>query len=346
QPCPNCNKAKQREKYDTMVAERQEFMAWIKTRHEKLQVELSYLKTKHFIIAWNIQRLPCDRKTKVKYGLPPNPPSLSLHEALHIYAMRAEDYFDVHQEVFNLGEDDELDKVQVFWARNRRERETIQTNHEYYENIYGVMAQYWTGTKGDSATWAERRPDWGSDDNLKYTHAHLVALAIHDKWQRQCPPRPREVWLQHGYAHWMEYKFYRDSRIYCHHETQPQVQSWGHYHWRFKIYKKVAAGEIVTFSDIINRSGDTWGYDEHGFVFAFVDFLIHYDKEKWLEFQKTIRQTFKYAPTVEKVYGWSPMMFDEVFKDWVLAYYPRSKGEDNNWVYDPDNPRGKDGRKK
>ncbi|MFC1587778.1 hypothetical protein ACFL54_05665, partial [Planctomycetota bacterium] len=115
---------------------------------------------------------------------------------------------------------------------------------------------------------------------------------------------------------------------------------WHHKYWRFRIYDMIACGkEIPSFSDIARRNHETFKWIDLVFCFAYIDFMIFYDQEKWIKFQEAQRQCKKPAEAMEKVYDWSPLMFEELFKEWILENYPRSKREDDNWEKPSDNPR-------
>lgn len=335
EPCKKCEDPGAKQEYDDLVAQRKAFVNWSAEYDKKLGIPLPYITTKHFTIGWQIDKLPCSRETKFQYGLPTKPTYLTQHEAMHIYAMRAEDAYDAHQRAFNLGEDDETDKVEVFWFTNKEDKEVLIGNHRLYKGTRGVN---WIQTTSAPAIWEFQKEDWKIDDQLKFTHVHLIGHCLHDKWSHVNPQFPI-TWTTVGYGHWIEYELYKNSVVHCFHETTPKHDDWGHYNWRYKIYKKVQMGEMPSFPDIIKRNHETFGYNDHAYCFAYVDFLLHYDQEKWLAFQKANRRHKKYEPALEEVYKWSPLMFEEMFKEWVLKYYPRTPAEDDKWVYDPDNPR-------
>ncbi|MFC1588538.1 hypothetical protein ACFL54_09515, partial [Planctomycetota bacterium] len=252
---------------------------------------------------------------------------------LHIYALRAEQCWEYHCRDFdNMPLDSEKDITTVFWTKNRADCLTVKRN----SGPAGYVAR--VQTDRNPVIWKYLKSNWNVDEKIKYEHVHLVGQAIHDKWSHKKAIWPL-CWVTIGYGQRMEYLFYKDSIVQDYQETGVESSVWGHYHWRYRTYEFVKKDDAKNYADIVGRNHETYVWKDILFCFAYVDFLIHYDQKKWISFQQAMRRIQKVAPAMENVYEWSPGMFDNIFREWVLKYYPASQGADENWVYDADKPR-------
>ncbi|MFC1587387.1 hypothetical protein ACFL54_03670, partial [Planctomycetota bacterium] len=169
-PSKECIVQELKDNYNKLVAVREEFMDESLKRNEKLCVPMEYVRTHHFLIGWNIKEIPCSRQTKVKYGLNPKPPKLTMHEAIHIYAMRAEDCWDHHCRDFKMERMSEKDITEVYWLKTKKQKETVVKNHHHYK---GSQINRIVVNK-NPAIWELLKNDWRHDEQTKFTHVHLI----------------------------------------------------------------------------------------------------------------------------------------------------------------------------
>ncbi|MFC1587386.1 hypothetical protein ACFL54_03665 [Planctomycetota bacterium] len=335
-PSKECTSQKVKDKYAELVEEREEFLEWAELHNEQLKVEMEYIKTQHFLIGWNIKILPCVRRTRVQYGLPQNPAQLNTLEALHIYAMRAEDCWDHHCRDFKMDRMSERDRVTVYWLKNDKQKETVLKNSPGYKGDVRVNRLV---AATNPVIWERLHDDWRHDERIKFNHVHLIGMAVHDKWEHKKVPWPIN-WVTVGYGHRMEYLMFKDSIVRDFQETDVSDTMWGHEHWRYRIFEMIYKEHTIpSFTDIMTRNHETYKWIDLLFCFGYIDYMIFNDQEKWLKFQRAQRACKKTDEAMEKVFNWSPLMFEEMFKEWVLAYYPASREEDERWVYKPNKPR-------
>ncbi|MFC1588458.1 hypothetical protein ACFL54_09115, partial [Planctomycetota bacterium] len=132
-PSPECVSQDLKDKYQKMVEQRKDFLEESQQRSTDLGVDMEYVRTHHFLIAWNIKEIQCTKKTRLKYGMKPKPLILTKHQAIHIYAMRAEDCWDYHCRDFSMDRMAEKDITEVYWLQTGKQKAIVARKHHYYK---------------------------------------------------------------------------------------------------------------------------------------------------------------------------------------------------------------------
>lgn len=337
-----------------------------------LYAQIIWVETAHFRIACTLQpwQVPNDLETRrkiqaelerlrEKLGPKVNPKTRILDRwlRLHLTAQRMEDlYADLQSWLIVKDEDFPIDAAhkkygELYMGEGRylgmAEKYLVMvmdkgnTYFDYLKNFTGRQSKFgqrWHYMKQGSLYYGI-----GSDmgkGSLKHDtalHNDLifnVTINMIDGFRHYSYDLP--VWIREGLGHWFERKNSPKWNTFDQDEAAPMDPP---SKWRWKPYvRQLLMGKKWSkFSDVIKwRHYGEINFNDHVMLWARIDFLLSFGKEKFRKFMFEIKGRFDHKTgrsdhhdivgvvreAMRKTYGLNPLNFDEKFKEWAIANYP------------------------
>lgn len=338
----------------------EEELLWIETAHFKIGLGLKALavpqdKTIKAKIRAELERLKERGLTRV------NPKTRKLDRWLrvHMFAQRLEDHYARFSKL--LGVDDStfpqnaeqrakmtgsyvgegpylgqkgkymfllFDKVKPFSQYMRR-----------YIGKTTVMGQQWNFGEADALIYtycAESPEDDGRLRKDTPMHAHVISMAtmsLTDGYLHYNYNLP--VWMRAGLMHWFERDVDPRFNTYIRDEGAPPFTKTD---WKFKkVARRLASsGKATSFSELSKWTNfGELDFEDHVAVWSRWDYLFTLGDDKFAEFMRLSKGQIDpltgkenedllggVRDAMKKVYGLTPLTFDERWKTWVLETYP------------------------
>jgi hypothetical protein len=170
--------------------------------------------------------------------------------------------------------------------------------------------------------WNDKRsmPD---DEAVHRNLVHNVTHLLLSQMQPAMFLGRRHGWLDEGLAHWFEDAITGKCTNFCFEEILLQSPaSFRGGRWRPVVRKAVDEGKAVAFAAISAKATDQLAYLEHAFAFAFVDFLLRaHGGAKLRDFLRLVKADRETREALQKVYGLTPLSFDDAFSAWIDKNY-------------------------
>ena len=310
-PCENCRnadlKARAEEAFEKEVAIRRVWLAKRREVDTKLKVKkpLLHLETEHFVWAWDIPKMKVEKKT------------YRMHEALHLYAQRMEDFYAEFQRIHGISDLDNINNLhQIFCF----EREVISKKAcMFFGKQASPNGKVTKQTKPSVfVTWRNKnKTPMDADFHRDMIHnvTHLLT-AVYKTWW----------WLYdagfayEGSAHWWEIYYYKKATSYCFREIN-SLSSWVSSKWEAKVKKAVLADKAPSITEVLNKPGGVLDAKEHVFSWSYIDYMMAMDPHKTIEFFDILKQKRPPREAFLNVWGMSVLGFEERWKEHVRTKY-------------------------
>lgn len=172
--------------------------------------------------------------------------------------------------------------------------------------------------------WHDQRAMPGDEGLWRSVVHNTTHLILSNMKPEQWVGNRKYGWLDEGLAHWFEDLVTQKCTNFCYEEIA--VQSGASFkggRWRVPVRKLLESGKVHTFAELGQKNTDQLAFEEHAFVFAWIDFLIaKYGGPKLKELMLLAKKDKPARDALQEVYGLNPFAFDEQFAAWVKATYP------------------------
>ncbi|MFH0945379.1 MAG: hypothetical protein V2A76_09300 [Planctomycetota bacterium] len=315
--CPKCLtpsvQARAQKEFDLEFSKRKE---WLEKRRAVVdrvtRKECWHVETEHFLLSWNIPEIKVERQV------------IKLHDAMHLYAERAEEVYDKIQELVGVTDQQMLGgKINFYMLETQREAKSLAPTVTDLA-FGGTWHTYKVGPDHhESVAWDN--PEKVLDDEHRhqyYVHAisHHVFNEVHEGnytiWTFK-----RYGWVYEGLAFHMEYLMFGPPKMTCGQETGQSTNYRGK-SWEVLVKKAVLAGEDPPFQEVITRSVDALSDEERRVSWSYIDYLMHLDAKKMPQMLSLMKGP--QLPTrdcLKQAYGLSVGQFVDGWKEYVKETY-------------------------
>lgn len=301
---------------ETDILQRQKLAReWLAKRREKVDTLLDgdplwHLDTPHFDLVFGIRPTTVGKE------------KLDTHPLMHLYGQRLEALRTLFLKTFELREEDQKTRIQVYMFRNGKDQSLIGPR------VTGIGTSQATGTKlmGVDAVysmWQDLRafPD---DEALHRGIVHNVThLLLCNATPSQVLYNKKAGWIDEGVAHWFEDKLTGKCTNFCFEEIlmMPGASFKGG-RWRAPVRKMVDEGKLRTFAELSTLNTDQLDFPDHAISFALVDFLLTvHGGAKFRDLVRLVKQDKPQREALQTVYGLNPLTIDAPFQQWVKDNY-------------------------
>jgi hypothetical protein len=269
-----------------------------------------HLATLHFDLAWKLD------------GAAVGTDKIDAHTRMHLYGERLEAVRSLFLQTFELPEGDLEQRFLVCMSQEQKDHGVLGPR------LCGMGNANSTGIKlmGPEyvySMWNDRR----SLPDDEAVHRHIVHNVTHlllsqmptAKWLGN----QKHGWLDEGIAHWFEDKVVGKCTNFCYEEIllDPGAGFRGG-KWRPAVRKLLDEGKQPSFVALSQQNTDQLKFEEHAFVFAYIDFLLAvHGGGKLRDLLRAVKDGRATAEALPAVYGISLLQFDELFLPWVKANY-------------------------
>jgi hypothetical protein len=319
-PCPKCKCPSLRDKvkadYDAKVAKGK---AWLKKQREiddylndPKDLLLMHVKTEHFDLAWSVPKLKVGTVV------------IDQHHAMHLYAERLEEAYKTY-----------LDQ---FAFKHQTDQNGIRHQIMIFEQLrHANKAQpQYVGLGGQGATQGAKKvgpvsvfvTHWDKKTNPddEALHEYVVHNACHlflaSNYNQLWLAR-KHGWIDEGLSHYFTEKKFGKCRTHCFQE-QDEAKQWVLGPWRPEIRKRVAAGRLPVFSEVVVKAAESLTAEEALFVFSWVQYLNDaFDHKLFVQLIHGLKdEKLPLRDLLQSIYGVSPFQFIENWKKYVVETYP------------------------
>lgn len=276
--CPDCltpsAQDRARQEFDREFGRRK---AWLDAQRSSVdQVARSsseHVETEHFVLSWDLPKIKVGRRI------------IKLHDAMHLYAERAEELYAYLLEMHAIEEQQTLGtKIRLYMFESRRAAATLAP----YVTDIGLQG----GTEvskvgpGDShMVWWDNREKVIDDEHRHQFFSHVVSHHIHNDihqgdytlWMFK-----KYGWVYEGMSFYVESRRFGTPKFTCSRET---VGLAGHRakSWEALVKRQVLSGEYPQFQLVITKSADSLEDDERRMAWSYIDYLM------WLDPHRMVR---------------------------------------------------------
>jgi len=309
-PCPRC-----KNKPEPKVAKQWEAnAAWLTSMREidelvgRKKKPLLHGESEHFILTFDVSKLPIGQK------------GVKVHDGMHLYLDRLEAlYQDV---ITDLGakDSDFLAKTQVMiWER---QRDLVKTASKYCHQKAETKS-FLIGAK-PIFTIHYNKGFLHEEFELHQAVVHnVVHCLLSNVWDGMWPGNMRGGWLDAGYAHYYELKYFGHLggvRHYCYREGDTFARfKFGK--WEPSILTDVQRGQTQSFLSMVGKNTDNLTAEEHIYAWSYCDFILKEHPDRFGKVARLVKQRKPIAEVMKEAMGISPFQFEEKWKEFVLANY-------------------------
>jgi hypothetical protein len=275
---------------------------------------LLHAKTKHFELSFSIKPLKVD---KLRH-------KPDTHELMHIYLDRFEKLYADFCEVFGYEEKDFVVPVELYMFHDQADHLEI-CPRKTGMGAGGGSGRKYMGDKMVFSMWmmpSELRDD---DDLNRYMVHHVTHLLLNHARPHTWIYNKGHGWIDGGIAHWFEMRHGGLCTNFCYEELPLDPgQGYKGGHWRVAVRQLVDSGDPAPFSEVYSVNVDQLGLEEHALSFSYVDFLITvHGGPKLRELVTLIKDKVETRDALQKVYGLTPLSFEDKWRSWVKKAYPK-----------------------
>jgi hypothetical protein len=319
QPCPRCKCPSLRDKtkaeWDAKVAKGR---AWLKERREiddyindPRDLHLMHCKTAHFDLAWAVP------KAKVGNVV------LDQHHLMHLYAQRMEEAYQTYLDQYHFSHARDQNGVrhnimvfdQVRHA-NKAEPKYCGTGGQGATNGVKLL-----GYKSVFVTQWEKKSNPDDESFHEYLVHNLVHLFLCSNYNMKWLMR-KHGWIDEGLSHYFTEKKFGKSRTHCFQE-QDDAKQWIFEDWKPETRKRIAAGKIPVFAEVVTKHGESLTAAEHLFAWSWVQYLNDaYEPAKFVQLIHGLKDDVPLRDLLQQIYGVSPFQFIDDWKKYVNSTYP------------------------
>jgi hypothetical protein len=272
----------------------------------EMKRKLHQVITDHFVLVWEVESIKVEKR------------ELGLHEAMHLYATRLERLFTDYTTVLGASprEFRERSRVLIWWSP--------QDQLEASGRFAGQQGPRGIKLLGSSSVYCVcgHRSQFKDDETLHRNVIHNVAhLLLAHQEPSQWIGNIKGGWADEGLAHWFEEKYFGVCDNYCYEEQNTNVDFKGG-KWKPVVRKMVAAGDLPSAADVMQKNTDGLALPMHALSFSYVDYLLALDGPKLNLVFRDLRRKVASRDAMQKHFGMNLLEFEEKWKAWVLSTYP------------------------
>jgi hypothetical protein len=280
----------------------EEIDAYMKSRN------VMHCESAHFILTFNLP------KVKVKSRLH------STHAGMHLYLERLE---ALYQDVIkDLGAEDKdfLAKTHVMiWEKEHE----IQKSAAKYCHQQSNTKSYLLGAAPVFTLYYNRGLIHTEPELHQAVVHNVVHCLLSNVWNGIWPGNIKGGWLDAGYAHHYEIKYFGHLggvRNYCYREQDIKARfEFGE--WEPAVRKRVESNEFPSFLKVATKNTDTLDPLEHMFSWSYVDFILKKHPAKFGILARRIKERKPLVEVLKKSLGMTPFQFEEQWKGFVQESY-------------------------
>jgi len=309
-PCERCRNPAlaeaARRQFDAIVAKKTK---WLERRRQKdsfLNTKLLYVETDHFVIAWDIPKIVTKEKKTYR-----------MHEAMHLYAERLETFYNDFMNFFGIDEREIRNKTHYVYLFERQKH-----SFKAAKELTGLNC--WNAAKmpGNPSILVSFY-DKANMHEEELFHQHLIHHLSHllnVSYYRMEWMASTAGWADEGLAHFFEVHYFKRASNSCDEEGEEEEVS--NTDWEYEVRRDLAAGNLPSFAELINKSVTSLHGMDHQTVWSIVDFLLKKrDPGKFKLFMKAIKDKKECRDALKEAYGLNVITFQREWEEYVLANY-------------------------
>jgi hypothetical protein len=270
---------------------------------------------------WHLQ----SRHVDLVFGIRPTTigkEKVDTHPLMHLYADRIEALRDLYLKTFELRDDEQTGRLQIYMFRSGKDQAAIGPR------VTGIGSGQSTGTKLMGvdcvySMWQDLR-SFPDDDALFRGIVHNVThLLLCNTTPPQVLNNRKAGWIDEGVAHWFEDKLTGKCTNICFEEILlvPGTSFKGG-RWRAPVRKLVDEGKVPPFAALSVLNTDQLDFHGHATSFALVDWLLTvHGGAKLRDLVRLVKQDKPIQDALQAVYGLNPITIDAPFHQWVKDNY-------------------------
>jgi len=309
-PCFRCRNPvlgeRAEREFDTLVAAKTKWLDARLKAEEKLEMELTFVETEHFIIAWDIPKIVTKDKKTYK-----------LHAALHLYAERLEAFFNDFMSFLRIDEKELRNKKHRIYLFERQ-KHCLKAGREY-TGLNCWNAAKLPGNPSILVSWYDRG-NMRTEEDFHRHLVHHISHLLNVSYYRMEWLAARAGWADEGLGHFFEYKYFGRADNTCDEEGEEEELS--HSDWEYQVRQGVAAGKGPSFSEICSKSTTALHGRDHQLAWSYIDFLMKKkDPGLFKVFMKVIKQKKDCRDAVKEAYSLNVITFQKEWEEYVLEKY-------------------------
>lgn len=319
-PCPKCKAPSLRDKvkadYDAKVAKGK---AWLKGQREideflddPRDLLLMHVKTEHFDLAWAVKKLKVGTVV------------LDQHHAMHLYAQRLEEAYKTYLDQYDFKHKVDQNGVrhQIMIFEQMRHSNKAQPKYIGLGGQGSSHGAKLVGVKSVFVTHWDKKTNPDDDALHEYVVHNVVHLFLAANYNYLWLAR-KHGWIDEGLSHYFTEKKFGKCRTHCFQE-EDEAKQWVLTPWRPEIRKRVAAGRLPVFSEVVVKAAESLTAEEALFVFSWVQYLNDaFDHKLFVQLVHGLKdEKLPLRDLLQNIYGVSPFQFIENWKKYVLDNYP------------------------
>lgn len=328
-PCPKCKaKELQRRAKDEFELEFGKRTKWLQDRRASDKLiggRFMYCETRHFVICFGIPEIKIGKHV------------VRQHEAMHIYAGRAETLYATIRTALGIPEEDNLHvKHYLYMFESLKHAQVAALNYATLPVSTGQSVSK-IGNISVMSSWDDREKIGDDEQRHQYFTHNVSHHIVHDLSDYKWWLFDKSGWLHEGMA------FYWESRLFGAPITSCTQEGAGaetrtSESWEADVRKMVIAGDIVGFANLIERNAATLTVKDRKFAWSYVDFLMWYDPKAMGKLLHQLEQPdIVTRDAIKKTYGFSIGELQEQWEAFVKAEYA-AKPKKGPVVHEPRKP--------
>jgi hypothetical protein len=312
-PCKQCAQPAAATELERRHAAAREWLAGRRKAIDALTKNsvFQHLATTHFDLVWKLD------------GATVGEEKIDAHTRMHLYGDRLEAMRATFLETLKLAEGDLPDRCTVCMSQEQKDHGVLGPRlcGMGTANSLGLKLM---GPEYVYSMWSDKR---GLPDD-EAVHRNIVHNVTH-LFLSQVPPamwigNRKHGWIDEGLSHWFEDKIVGKCTNFCFEEVLLEVGAgFRGGKWRPAVRKLVDEGKVPAFAALASRNTDQLSFEEHAFVFAYIDFLIAvHGGAKLRDLIVAVKGGQTTHEAMVAIYELAPLAFETTFLPWVKATYP------------------------
>lgn len=266
-PCLKCKmpalKAAAEKEWNRAVGQRREFLDGRKQVEDKIGHPTMFVKTKHFVLLWDLPEIKVDRRIYRQ------------HEAMHLYAKRAEELYSEVLAMLGIEEHDMVGTTHYLYLFERLKDAKELAPMLVQMPIGGGQKVSKIGAPVSvMVSWDDPEKIRGDDEVRHQFFVHSVSHHIHNDVKVYTFWLFKSYgWVYEGLAYLQETRQFGSPLVNCSQETGGTA-NWKGKCWETNVRKALIAGEAPPFQQVISKGADQLSDMERQFSWSYIDYLM------------------------------------------------------------------------
>ncbi|MFT5284965.1 MAG: hypothetical protein ACI8TQ_001126 [Planctomycetota bacterium] len=262
-------------------------------------------QSRHFAIAWDLDKLSGSKKYKGKHGL------------MHLYLDRLEGLMESYQS--ELGAESKEFKNRLTLLVWDNEEDQLKASKEFCTEESDKALRLHGGKAKLSLCGS--KPFYKDDKDLYqgivHEFGHLLPSAQRPAtWVGGL----RGGWIDAGFAHWFDYHHLQVCEEVCYNASYYKGEA-NPSKWRKSVKRLVAQKKVPELALVMAQNTETMTFEFHLLAFSFVDFLMEKDSQKFGLLMKRMRARSTSRDALFEAFQFGMDDFETEWKEWVLKTY-------------------------